>query len=96
MTKESCAVSLEPTINNPDAKLQDIITSIYDIGFEAGALFKFFFGEQFGRKNMIIAGGTTMIIGTILLGLSFVKKTYLMMPPHLLRTSQHHLSLSGR
>jgi MFS family permease len=56
--------------NYPDAKLQGIITSIYDIGCAAGALFTFFFGERFGRKNMIIAGGTTMIIGTILLGSS--------------------------
>ena len=56
--------------NNPDAKVQGIITSIYDIGCAAGALFTFFFGERFGRKNMIIAGGTTMIVGTILLGSS--------------------------
>jgi MFS family permease len=50
----------------PDAKLQGIITSIYDIGYAAGALLNFFFGEQFGCKNRIIAGGTTMIVGTIL------------------------------
>lgn len=56
--------------HNPDAKLQGIITSIYDIGCAAGCLFTFFFGERFGRKNMILAGGTTMIIGTILLGSS--------------------------
>jgi MFS family permease len=56
--------------NNPDAKLQGIITSIYDIGCAAGCLFCFFFGERFGRKSMIIAGGATMIIGTILLGSS--------------------------
>ena len=56
--------------NHPNAKLQGIITSIYDIGCAAGALFNFFFGEKFGRKNMIVAGGTTMIIGTILLGSS--------------------------
>ena len=50
----------------PVAKLQGIITSIYDIGYAAGALLNFFFGEQFGCKNIIIAGGTTMIVGTIL------------------------------
>ncbi|KAH8814049.1 hypothetical protein F5882DRAFT_455764 [Hyaloscypha sp. PMI_1271] len=50
----------------PVAKLQGIITSIYDIGYAAGALLNFFFGEQFGCKNRIIAGGTTMIVGTIL------------------------------
>jgi MFS family permease len=56
--------------NHPDFKLQGIITSICDIGCAAGALFNFFFGEKFGRKNMMIAGGTTMIICTILLGSS--------------------------
>lgn len=56
--------------NHPNAKLQGIITSIYDIGCAAGALFNFFFGEKFGRKNKNIAGGTTMIIGTTLLGSS--------------------------
>ncbi|KAL2061700.1 hypothetical protein VTL71DRAFT_7078 [Oculimacula yallundae] len=56
--------------NNPDPKLQGIITSIYDIGCAVGCIFCFFFGEIFGRKNMILAGGITMIIGTILLGSS--------------------------
>ncbi|RDW77152.1 hypothetical protein BP6252_05205 [Coleophoma cylindrospora] len=56
--------------NNPDARLQGIIVSIYDIGCAVGCLFTFFFGERFGRRNMILAGGTTMIIGTILLGSS--------------------------
>jgi len=56
--------------NHPDPNMQGIITSIYDIGCAAGCLFCFFFGERFGRKNMILAGGTTMIIGTILLGSS--------------------------
>jgi sugar porter (SP) family MFS transporter len=56
--------------HNPDAKLQGIITSIYDIGCAVGCLFTFFFGERFGRKNMIFAGGSIMVIGTILLGSS--------------------------
>lgn len=56
--------------HNPDPKLQGIITSIYDIGCAAGCLFCFFFGEHFGRKNVILAGGSVMIIGTILLGSS--------------------------
>ncbi|KAL1584634.1 hypothetical protein WHR41_06928 [Cladosporium halotolerans] len=54
--------------NNPDANTQGIITSIYDIGCAIGCLFCFVYGERFGRKRMIIAGGTTMIVGTVLLG----------------------------
>jgi sugar porter (SP) family MFS transporter len=56
--------------NSPNAKLQGIIVSIYDIGCAAGCLFCFLFGERFGRKNMILAGGGVMILGTILLGSS--------------------------
>lgn len=56
---------------NPDPNLQGIITSIYDIGCAAGCLFSFMFGERIGRKRMILAGGTIMIIGTILLGSSY-------------------------
>lgn len=56
--------------NSPDSKLQGIIVSIYDIGCAAGCLFCFFFGERFGRKNMILSGGAIMVIGTILLGSS--------------------------
>ncbi|KAB2579365.1 Sugar transporter STL1 [Lasiodiplodia theobromae] len=53
--------------NNPDANMQGLIVSIYDIGCAFGSLISFFFAETYGRKNMIIAGGTTMIIGTIIL-----------------------------
>lgn len=56
--------------NSPDPKMQGIIVSIYDIGCAAGCLFAFFFGERFGRKSMILAGGVTMVIGTVLLGSS--------------------------
>ncbi|KAI6869002.1 general substrate transporter [Hortaea werneckii] len=57
--------------NEPDANMQGIITSIYDIGCAAGCLFCFFYGELFGRKVMIISGGSIMIIGTIFLGASY-------------------------
>lgn len=56
--------------NHPDANVQGTIVSLYDIGCCVGSLFCFFFGERFGRKKIIIMGGTTMIIGTILLGSS--------------------------
>lgn len=55
----------------PDANMQGIITSIYDIGCAAGCLFCFAYGERFGRKIMIMSGGSIMIIGTILLGSSY-------------------------
>ena len=56
--------------NNPDTKLQGTIVSIYDIGCAAGSLFSFIAGERFGRKAMILAGGSTMILGTIILASS--------------------------
>ncbi|RFU30784.1 hypothetical protein B7463_g5557, partial [Scytalidium lignicola] len=56
--------------NSPDSKLQGTIVSIYDIRCAVGALFCFVFGERFGRKRVILAGGTTMIIGTIILASS--------------------------
>jgi MFS family permease len=55
---------------NPDTKLQGTIVSIYDIGCAAGSLFSFFAGERFGRKAMILAGGATMVVGTIILASS--------------------------
>lgn len=54
--------------HKPNPKMQGIITSIYDIGCAVGCLFTFFLGEHFGRRNMILAGGITMIVGTVLLG----------------------------
>lgn len=57
--------------NNPDANMQGIITSIYDIGCAVGCLICFVYGERVGRKRMIIAGGSIMIVGTILLGTSY-------------------------
>lgn len=53
------------------ANLLFLVTSIYDIGCAVGCLFAFFYGHRFGRKKMIIAGGSIMIIGTIILGSSY-------------------------
>ncbi|TKA73540.1 hypothetical protein B0A49_07712 [Cryomyces minteri] len=44
-----------------------LIVSIYDIGCAIGCLGSFTFGEHVGRKKMIIAGASTMIIGTVIL-----------------------------
>ncbi|KAI9660042.1 MAG: hypothetical protein M1821_001394 [Bathelium mastoideum] len=56
--------------HNPDANMQGIIVSIYDIGCAAGCLTSLFFGERMGRKRMIVAGASTMVLGTILLASS--------------------------
>ena len=56
---------------HPDPNMQGIIVSIYDIGCAAGCLAAFVWGEHFGRKKMLIAGGAIMVIGTILLGSSY-------------------------
>ncbi|KAJ5404187.1 hypothetical protein N7509_004058 [Penicillium cosmopolitanum] len=62
---------------HPDATMQGILTSIYDIGCAVGCLFAFVFGHRLGRKNMIIAGGSIMVIGTIILGSSYSTAQFL-------------------
>ncbi|QLI74408.1 Sugar transporter STL1 [Metarhizium brunneum] len=57
--------------NHPDAGLQGTLTSIYDIGCAVGCLFAFFCGHRIGRRRMIMAGGTIMIVGTVILGSSY-------------------------
>lgn len=46
------------------------VPGIYDIGCAAGSLYSFVAGERHGRKVMILAGGSTMIVGTIILASS--------------------------
>lgn len=58
-------------MGRPDATAQGLLTSIYDIGCALGCLLSFFWGERFGRKKMIIAGGSIMIVGTVILGSSY-------------------------
>ncbi|KEF52075.1 uncharacterized protein A1O9_11701 [Exophiala aquamarina CBS 119918] len=62
---------------HPDANMQGIIVSIYDIGCAAGCLAAFMWGEHFGRKRMLLAGGSIMIIGTIILGSSYHTSQFL-------------------
>lgn len=59
------------------ADLIFVVTSIYDIGCAAGCLFAFFCGHRVGRKKMIMAGGSIMIIGTIILGSSYSVSQFL-------------------
>ncbi|KAJ5180931.1 Major facilitator superfamily domain general substrate transporter [Penicillium capsulatum] len=62
---------------HPDATMQGILTSIYDIGCAVGCILSFVIGHRVGRKRMIIAGGSIMIIGTIILGASYSTAQFL-------------------
>jgi MFS family permease len=42
-----------------------------------GCIASFFFGHKIGRKKMIMAGGTIMVIGTILLGSSYSRAQFI-------------------
>jgi MFS family permease len=53
------------------------VTSIYDIGCAVGCLLSFIVGHRVGRKRMIIAGGSIMVIGTIILGSSYSTAQFL-------------------
>lgn len=56
--------------NNPDAALQGDIVALYDIGCIIGSILVFCIGEKFGRRWMLMGGGTIMILGTIILASS--------------------------
>ena len=56
--------------NNPDAALQGDIVALYDIGCIIGSIVVFFIGERLGRRWMLMAGGTIMILGTVILATS--------------------------
>ncbi|KAI1191663.1 general substrate transporter [Nemania serpens] len=49
-----------------NSTIQGVVTSIYDLGCLVGAIFILIVGDQLGRRRAIIAGGFTMIIGTII------------------------------
>jgi MFS family permease len=65
------------TFNNPDSTMQGLLTSIYDIGCAVGCLLSLVIGHKYGRRKMIIAGGSIMIIGTIILGSSYTVPQFL-------------------
>ncbi|KAJ5434910.1 Major facilitator superfamily domain general substrate transporter [Penicillium cf. griseofulvum] len=65
------------TFNNPDSTMQGLLTSIYDIGCAVGCLLSLVIGHKYGRRKMIIAGGSIMIIGTIILGTSYTVPQFL-------------------
>ncbi|KAG7087390.1 hypothetical protein E1B28_013361 [Marasmius oreades] len=51
----------------PGPTTQGTIVAIYDIGCAIGSLIVFFWGESIGRKRMIMAGASTMLVGTAIL-----------------------------
>lgn len=53
--------------NNPDADMQGNITALYDIGCVLGSILCYFIGERFGRKTMLLSGGSIMIVGAAIL-----------------------------
>ncbi|KAF9892069.1 hypothetical protein FE257_002475 [Aspergillus nanangensis] len=56
---------------NPDANMQGNITALYDIGCVVGSIVCYFIGERYGRRTMLLSGGSIMIIGAIILASSF-------------------------
>ncbi|KAJ9130979.1 Sugar transporter [Pleurostoma richardsiae] len=57
--------------DHPDAAMQGNITALYDIGCVVGSVVCYFVGERFGRRTMLMCGGTIMIVGTAVLASSF-------------------------
>ncbi|KAI8712825.1 MFS domain-containing protein [Fusarium sp. LHS14.1] len=57
--------------NHPNADMQGNITALYDIGCVVGSIICYFIGERFGRRTMLIAGGSIMIVGAAILSSSY-------------------------
>lgn len=57
--------------NHPDADMQGNITALYDIGCVVGSIMCYFIAERFGRRTMLIAGGSIMIVGAAILASSY-------------------------
>ena len=61
---------------HPNANIQGLLVSLYDIGCAIGCLGAFVFGETLGRRKMLLLGGSIMIVGTILLGSSYSRAQF--------------------
>jgi MFS family permease len=57
--------------NYPDAAMRGNITALYDIGCVVGSIITYFVGERFGRRTMLMMGGSIMVIGTAILASSY-------------------------
>lgn len=53
-------------MNNPSALMIGTITSVYDVGAAAGAIFIAFVGERIGRRKACMLGSGICVVGTIL------------------------------
>ncbi|KAF2642215.1 general substrate transporter [Massarina eburnea CBS 473.64] len=56
--------------NRPDPSMQGNITALYDIGCVLGSIVCYFVGERFGRRTMLITGGSIMVVGAAILASS--------------------------
>ncbi|KAG7699352.1 hypothetical protein KL950_000791 [Ogataea haglerorum] len=59
--------------NHPDSDVQGLLSSVYDLGCCLGSVMCFFVGERAGRRWMMLTGGSTMIVGTIILASSYTR-----------------------
>lgn len=48
--------------------MQDNITALYDLNCVLGSIICYFVGERFGRRTILMAGGSIMVVGIIILG----------------------------
>lgn len=55
-----------------DKTMQALITAVYELGCLAGAVWALFAGDWMGRRWMILAGATIMIVGVIIQVTAFV------------------------
>ena len=56
--------------NHPGPDMQGNITALYDIGCVLGSILCYFIGERYGRRTMLITGGSIMVVGAALLSSS--------------------------
>lgn len=56
--------------NSPGGNMQSNVTALYDIGCVIGSIVCYFIGERFGRLPILMAGGSSLIVGTSILASS--------------------------
>ncbi|KAJ5910602.1 Sugar transporter STL1 [Penicillium tannophilum] len=60
------------TAADGDSVMQALITAVYEAGCLFGAMFALFTADKLGRRRMVMAGATIMIIGVVIQVTSFV------------------------